>query len=105
PVEVLQGASRLAALAGREGYEVVVAAPGGGSVALSNGLSLSCADLPAPSRGAIDTVIVAGGEGTRALSPSDPAVVWLARAAPRARRVASVCTGALALAHAGLLDG
>jgi transcriptional regulator GlxA family with amidase domain len=106
PVEVLQGAAKLAARAGREGYEVEVCAPGGGAVALSNGLSLTCADLPARgAAGGIDTVIVAGGEGTRALSASHPVVVWLARVAPRVRRVASVCTGALALAHAGLLDG
>ncbi|WCB91707.1 HTH-type transcriptional regulator CdhR [Baekduia alba] len=105
PVEVLQGASALAGPGGA--YEVSVVAPsGGGTITLSNGLALSCGALPDPRRGApIDTIIFAGGDGTRALSSEHPAVAWLRRAAPRARRVASVCTGALALAHAGLLDG
>src|SRR4051794_34933821 len=102
PVEVLDGASRIAGP--RAGYELSVVAAGGGSVALSNGLRLSCDPLPGP-RAAIDTIIVAGGEGTRRPGASDEAVAWLRRAAPGARRVASVCTGAFLLADAGLLDG
>lgn len=50
-----------------------------------------------------DTVIVTGKGATE----EEGALVagWLRRAAPRARRVASVCGGALLLAEAGLLDG
>jgi transcriptional regulator GlxA family with amidase domain len=102
PVEVLQGAS--AVVGGIGGYEVVVCGSDSGCIALSNGLTLSCAPLPRSLR-EVDTIIVSGGEGTRALGPDHPVVLWLARVAPRVRRVASVCTGALALAHAGLLDG
>jgi transcriptional regulator GlxA family with amidase domain len=56
-------------------------------------------------RGAIDTLIVPGGEGTRAAILDDRLIPFVQRAARRSRRVASVCTGAFLLARAGLLDG
>ncbi|MDH4171187.1 MAG: GlxA family transcriptional regulator [Acidimicrobiia bacterium] len=64
------------------------------------------ADGPLPSdEAAIDTIVIPGGDGTR-----DPTVVgelaaWLADAAPRSRRVATVCSGAFVAAAAGLCDG
>jgi transcriptional regulator GlxA family with amidase domain len=49
---------------------------------------------------------VAGGDepGVRAAIAPQRIGAWLAQNAPRIRRVASVCTGAFALAAAGLLD-
>jgi transcriptional regulator GlxA family with amidase domain len=106
PVEVLQAASRIAAQRGLGvGYEVEVVTPGGGGVALSNGLTLSAGDLPTLRGGKIHTILVAGGAAARHAGADDPAIVWLRAAAPRAQRVTSVCTGAFALATAGLLDG
>jgi transcriptional regulator GlxA family with amidase domain len=56
---------------------------------------------------AIDTLIVAGGDepAVRAAVVDHGVGAWLAETAPRVRRVASVCSGAFALAAAGLLDG
>jgi len=55
-------------------------------------------------RGAIDTLIVAGGLGVQDAARDKHLVAWLRLAARRSRRVASVCTGAFLLARAGLLD-
>src|SRR5262249_10558699 len=56
-------------------------------------------------RGPFDTVLVAGGEGTRTAMQDPVLLGWLRRVAPRVRRLGSVCTGAFGLAEAGLLDG
>ena len=56
-------------------------------------------------RGALDTVLVAGGSAVERGATSAAAVRWLRAAAARSRRVGSVCTGALLLGRAGLLDG
>ena len=53
-----------------------------------------------------DVVIVPGGIGTRALLGSgSPILDWLREVHPGTRFTTSVCTGALVLAAAGLLDG
>ena len=52
-----------------------------------------------------DTIVVPGGWGVRERATNAALASWLARHAPRIRRVASVCTGIYALAEAGLLNG
>lgn len=61
-------------------------------------------DGPLPD-GELDTVIVTGGPGIERAWREGTVPAWLTDAATRARRVASVCTGALLLAEVGLLDG
>lgn len=55
--------------------------------------------------GRIDTLLVAGGDAIEQNKIGPDAVRWLKRTAARCRRVGSVCTGAMLLARAGLLDG
>jgi transcriptional regulator GlxA family with amidase domain len=62
--------------------------------------TFSMADLPQP-----DVLIIPGGFGSRRLLKNDHLLTWLAHTAPRTELVASVCTGALVLAAAGLLKG
>jgi transcriptional regulator GlxA family with amidase domain len=83
-------------------YAPRVLAPGGGAVASTSGVAMLAEDL---AEGPFDTIVVAGGEGTREWERVQPLLAWLRAEAPRARRVASVCSGAFLLAEAGLLDG
>jgi transcriptional regulator GlxA family with amidase domain len=86
------------------GYQVELASPTGEPVRSESGLLLGV-DRSLPSvRGPLDTLLVSGGHVGEAMH--DPIVLRaLRRLAPRSRRVASVCSGALVLAEAGLLDG
>lgn len=53
----------------------------------------------------IDVLVVSGGFGARALLEDEGTLLWLRKMAATARKVTSVCTGALLLAKAGLLKG
>src|SRR5947209_4974168 len=56
-------------------------------------------------RGKIDTILVAGGSAVEQDEINSDVVRWLRKIAGRVRRIGSVCTGAMLLARAGLLDG
>jgi transcriptional regulator GlxA family with amidase domain len=85
-------------------YRVRIVANTGADVRTSAGLGISTDPLP-PDGEAVDTLMVAGGEGVDA-AVADPVLVdWLRERAAQARRVAAVCTGAFLLAAAGVLDG
>ena len=74
-----------------------------GSVVSSSGV---CIQASAFGRAdALDTLIVAGGEGTRAAAVCDRTRRFVLACAAGSRRVGSVCSGAYVLAAAGLLDG
>ena len=53
----------------------------------------------------IDILVVPGGFGTRALLRDQPTIDWIQEVAASSSLVTSVCTGALLLAKAGLLQG
>ncbi|MFF3348358.1 GlxA family transcriptional regulator [Streptomyces sp. NPDC002779] len=98
PLEVFTGAEHQAPGT----YHIRTASLDGGPVRTSSGLTLvpdtSLADAPAP-----HTLLVPGGQGTR--GPDPRLTAWLREHGPRAERLVSVCTGAILLAEAGLLDG
>jgi transcriptional regulator GlxA family with amidase domain len=56
-------------------------------------------------RGPIDTLIVTGIDGPDDARRDPELISWLARMAPRTRRVVGLCTGSFLLGEAGLLDG
>jgi len=84
-------------------YLIRVIARRRGAVHSSSGVSINAVGLPAA--GGIDTLVIAGGHGTRPASKDATLVNFVARCGARARRVASVCSGAYILAATGQLDG
>src|SRR5262245_61758535 len=97
PLEVFKLAQRMV----RGSYRISVMSLQGGEVPATSGLPSITRPVTEDS---IDTLIVVGGSGARQRVPRD-LHDYVKRASARARRVASVCTGAFILAGAGLLDG
>lgn len=87
------------------GYSIEVVGPEPGFVRASSGLVIGVDrgfdDRPET----IDTLIVAGGVGSRLASQDESVLDYVRAAAKTARRICSVCTGTAVLAAAGLLDG
>ncbi|MFE4965803.1 GlxA family transcriptional regulator [Streptomyces sp. NPDC056660] len=99
PSEVLHQAGRLA-----DPYELVLVSPKGGTVTTSAGLALT-GTVRAADTGPVDTVLVAGGDRLAERPIEDELLATARELTERARRVASVCTGAFVLGELGLLDG
>ncbi|MED5621464.1 GlxA family transcriptional regulator [Ideonella sp. BN130291] len=88
--------------AGRYTVQVVATTPG--PVRSSSGVSWLADRVPAADR--VGTFIVSGGEGVDAALQDAAVMRLLQRMSRHARiRIASVCSGSLLLAGAGLLDG
>ena len=105
PLQVFASANdHVAAAGGTPPYAIRVVARGGQGVTASAGLALATRALPRVGA-ALDTLMVAGGQGVEAAAADPMLVDWLRKRAARARRVASVCTGAFLLAASGVLDG
>ena len=83
-------------------YRLTAYSIDGGEIVSSSGVSVNTVALE---RARLDTLIVVGGRGAIAASENPRMVELVQRVARRARRVASVCSGAFLLAKAGLLDG
>lgn len=94
---------------GRPAYEVELVSAEPGAVLTTSGLVLQAnraigqitdADLDG-----LDTLLVSGGEGSRGAMHDKRLTDFIARASGKARRTASICTGAILLAASGLLKG
>jgi len=107
PLEVFATAHKLIELTGRKdpGYEVQILSPSGTALRTSSGLQIvphaGIEQVPAQ----LDSLIVAGGHGSRAIAADPVTLAWITKTSEQTRRTASVCTGAFILAAAGLLDG
>jgi transcriptional regulator GlxA family with amidase domain len=85
---------------GKPEYRLTLLSEDGGPIATSLGSQIQTVSFK---HRTFDTVIVAGGIEPPAATPR--LVKYLQSTIHRSRRIASICTGALVLAEAGLLDG
>ncbi|MGO4855199.1 GlxA family transcriptional regulator [Phaeovulum sp. W22_SRMD_FR3] len=99
-IEPLRLANRVA---GRKVYEWKLAGENGREAACSNGTAMRL-DLGLDEIGRDDTVMVCGGIDV-AEATTKPILNWLRREARRGAAIGGLCTGAWAVAKAGLLDG
>ncbi len=85
-------------------FEVVLVAERAGIVTAAGGLKVTpdhaLADCPS-----LDVLVVPGGWGTRREIGNPALLEWIGARARTVETVASVCTGAMLLGQAGLLDG
>ena len=107
PLEMFARATRVLREEGRAhpGYALAVVGTEAGPIAASSGFRFLPDATFGALRGAVDTLLVVGGRGVDAVLANRAALAWLRRMAGRVRRLGSICTGAFALAEAGLLDG
>ncbi|MBV9995925.1 MAG: GlxA family transcriptional regulator [Caulobacteraceae bacterium] len=99
PIAAFEIASRFAPGA----YALEILAAQAGLVRSSSGVAMAASALDPEVR--FDTLMAAGGAGVGAAAADSRNLAFLTAAAGRARRVASVCSGAFLLAATGLLDG
>jgi transcriptional regulator GlxA family with amidase domain len=99
PISAFEIAERIRP--GAYALRVIAAQPG--LIRSSSGVSLQA--RPFGASGAVDTLIVAGGEGTREAARCPKSRRFVLACARSARRTTSVCSGTYVLAAAGLLDG
>jgi len=108
PLEVFGRAARLLVERGLRrdlAYSVEIVAATAGPIKTSSGIRIVADRRYRDVRSGVDTLLVAGGRGARPAAQDAALCRWLARMAPRVRRLGSVCTGTFVLAAAGLLDG
>lgn len=90
---------------GGAGYEVELAAVDAEAVMAHNGVTVTVPSAIGRIERPVDTLVVAGGLTAVEATRDERLVAGIERLAGDARRVASVCNGAILLAAAGLLAG
>lgn len=94
---------------GRPAYAIELVSADPGPVSTTSGLVLradrAMADVSPRDLASLDVLMVTGGLGSREAMEDERLLAFVRKAAAPAARVVSICTGAVILAAAGLLDG
>lgn len=85
-------------------YEVLLVAEEPGTLRATGGLKV-VPDHSLETCPSLDLLLVPGGWGTRREIGNERLIAWIAERGREVETLASVCTGAMLLGHAGLLDG
>ncbi len=88
-----------------EGYALTLIGKTHDPLRASNGMLLVADRTFAEAVEPFDLILVAGGPALAHAPPEEELSAWLLASTPRCARYGSICTGAFALGHAGLLDG
>ena len=105
PLQTFATANRLAPAGSPPPYRLTVASAHGGLVSSGADLPIQTEAIARLDDAPIDTLLVAGGCRRDEFDHPVELEHWIARHAPRARRLCSVCSGAFVLAGAGVLRG
>src|SRR5689334_6597203 len=105
PYEVFGVATHFLPDASEPPYRLILLADKAGPFRSASGLSLVADASWRDFQGNPDTLLVAGGPSVTGLRGDKEFLAWLRSIANHTSRIGSVCTGAFALAEAGLLDG
>lgn len=87
-----------------DAYEIELVAPAKGWLETSGGLGLFATRTYSQMRSA-DTLLISGGIGYKEAMQDRKLLDWIRSQTNKVERIGSICTGALVLAAAGLLDG
>jgi transcriptional regulator GlxA family with amidase domain len=106
PLEAFRVASEFGGARGRRlNYRCSVVSSRGGQVLTADGVPLVSESIRSLDRVEIDTLIVPGAFLVEDVTRDAELVKWVAKRAPKCRRVCSVCVGSFMLAAAGILKG
>jgi transcriptional regulator GlxA family with amidase domain len=102
PVDVFSEANQF--LPPEAHYEVTLVSAEPGALRASNGMTLVADQTFEEAAQGFDLALVAGGPALPEREPEPRLTAWLTAVAAHCKRYGSICTGAFALGHAGLLD-
>jgi transcriptional regulator GlxA family with amidase domain len=105
PLSIFRGATYFLEQKGQPGYECPIVTLQGGAVATDLGAAFLSRPAGEVEGRPLDTLLIPGAVDMSSVLADAEFLAWIAKHGKRARRVCSICAGALPLAASGLADG